>query len=171
MTDQNTTPADEQTATLLVDRTSSTCGGCGKPTLPSALTHANVSGYDPKPGSGCGARFVAIRSANRSVTEEHLRSMRPDLSVDTGQEQQTADRPDADGELRATLSDLAGRWEQMAKIAPDLGDALLIDEPTPVQQLQIERAATYSRAATDLREVLATGRIPHGLMTDAELGG
>jgi hypothetical protein len=40
-----------------------------------------------------------------------------------------------------------------------------------VQQLQIERAATYSRAATDLREVLATGRIPHGLMTDAELGG
>lgn len=101
MTDPNTTPGDEQTATLLVDRTSSACGGCGQPTLPSALTHANVSGYDPKPGGGCGARFVAIRSVNRAVTEGHLRSMRPDLPVDTGGEQQTADRPYTDADLRA----------------------------------------------------------------------
>lgn len=71
----------------------------------------------------------------------------------------------------SALNTLAERWERMAKAAPDLGDQLLIDEPTPVQKLQIERAATYSRAAADLREVLVTGRIPHGLMTDAELGG
>jgi hypothetical protein len=73
----------EQTATLLVDRTSSTCGGCGKPTLPSALTHANVSGYDPKPGGGCGARFTAIRSVSRVVDEEDLRRLRPDLPIAT----------------------------------------------------------------------------------------
>lgn len=69
----------QQTATLLVDRTSSACAACDQPTLPSALSHTDVSGYDPKPGGGCGARFTAIRSVNRSVTEDDLRSMRPDL--------------------------------------------------------------------------------------------
>lgn len=72
-----------------------------------------------------------------------------------------------------TLATLAERWEQMAKAAPDFGgDGLFIDEePTPVQLQQYERAATYRQGAKDLREVLATGQIPHGLMTDAELGG
>jgi hypothetical protein len=59
----------------------------------------------------------------------------------------------------------------MGKAGPELGDDLLIDEPTAAQRHQHERAATYRRAAADLREVLVTGRIPHGLMTDAELGG
>lgn len=68
------------------------------------------------------------------------------------------------------LNTLAERWEQMAKTAPNLGDGLLIDEPTPVQCQQIERAATYRRAAADLRSVLVTGQIPHDLMTDTELG-
>lgn len=171
MTDPNTTPGDERTATLLVDRTSSTCGGCGKPTLPSAPTHANVSGYDPKPGGGCGARYTAIRSANRSVTEEHLRSLRPDLPVDTGQEQQAADRPAAGSDLRATLSDLAGRWEQMAKTTDNSCADVDPDAEPGLVWLRTSRAQTYRRAATDLREVLATGRIPHGLMTTAELGG
>ncbi|MFD9222033.1 exonuclease domain-containing protein [Streptomyces sp. NPDC060064] len=71
--------------------------------------------------------------------------------------------------VRAALADLAERWEQMAKSAPDLGDELLIDEPTSVQQLQIERAHTYRKAAADVRDVLRTGRVPHDLMTDAEL--
>lgn len=123
MTDPTTTPGDEQTATLLVDRTSSTCGGCGKPALPSALTHANVSGYEPKPGGGCGARFVAIRSANRAVTEEDLRCLRPDLPVDPTREQQTTGRPYTDEDLRAeaarqlaasmTDPDFMGIGEQM----------------------------------------------------------
>lgn len=69
------------------------------------------------------------------------------------------------------LASLADRWERLTKAAPNLGEDLLIDEPTPVQQVQIERATTYGRTAKDLREVLATGRIPHDLMTDAELGG
>lgn len=78
------------------------------------------------------------------------------------------------GDQSATLTALnllAERWEQMAKAGPDLGNSLLIDEPTPLQLQQRERAAVYARAAADLREVLVTGQIPHGLMTDAELGG
>ena len=78
------------------------------------------------------------------------------------------------GDQSATLTALnllAERWERMGKAAPELGDGLFIDEPTAVQREQHERAATYCRAAKDLREVLTTGRIPHGLMTDAELGG
>lgn len=74
-----------------------------------------------------------------------------------------------EADLRAALTTLVERWEQMAKAGPDFGSGLLINEPTPVQLQQHERAATYHRAATDLRDVLRTGRIPHGLMTDAEL--
>lgn len=78
------------------------------------------------------------------------------------------------GDQSATLTALnllAERWERMGKAAPELGDDLLIDEPTPAQRHQYERAATYRRAGADLREVLVTGRIPHDLMTDAELDG
>lgn len=69
----------------------------------------------------------------------------------------------------SALNTLAERWERMAKAAPVLGDDLFIDEPGPGRREQIERAATYRKAAADLREVLVSGRIPHGLMTDAEL--
>ncbi|WP_037616346.1 hypothetical protein [Streptomyces aureus] len=69
------------------------------------------------------------------------------------------------------VNTLAERWERMGKSAPELGDELLIDEPTAAERHQHERAATYRRAAADLREVLVTGRIPHDLMTDAELDG
>lgn len=176
MTDPNTTPDEEQTATLLVDRTSSTCGGCGQPTLPSALTHANVSGYDPKPGGGCGARFVAIHSANRAVTEEHLRSMRPDLPVDTGQEQQTADRPYTDADLRAEAArqhagltedpDFMGVGEQMQgqEVTPDGGVAWddFRDETFEAARRSIHdliaKAADTSRWAVDLG---ADGLEPH----------
>ncbi|MEW2164361.1 hypothetical protein AB0912_15415 [Streptomyces sp. NPDC007084] len=71
----------QQTATLLVDRTSSSCGACGQPTLPRALAHVDVSGYAPKRGGGCGATFTAIRSVNRGVVEDDLRSLRPDLPI------------------------------------------------------------------------------------------
>lgn len=71
--------------------------------------------------------------------------------------------------LRATLTTLADRWEQMAKDAPRLGGELLIDEPTPTQLQQIVRAAAYRKAAADIRDVLRTGHVPHDLLTDAEL--
>ena len=75
----------------------------------------------------------------------------------------------SEADLRTTLTTLAERWEQMAGPAPDPDEGLFIDEPGPGQREQIERAATYRNAAADLRDVLRTGRIPHGLMTDAEL--
>lgn len=71
--------------------------------------------------------------------------------------------------IRGLLHDLASRWEQMAKAGPDFGDELLVEEPTPLQLQQRERAHTYMTAASDLRDALRTGQIPHPLMTDAEL--
>jgi DNA polymerase-3 subunit epsilon len=71
--------------------------------------------------------------------------------------------------LRAALTVLAERWERMAVGVPDLGSDLFVDEPTPSEASRIERAHTYRKNAADVRDVLRTGRIPHDLMTDAEL--
>lgn len=71
--------------------------------------------------------------------------------------------------LRATLTTLADRWEQMAGPKPDPSEGLFVDEPGPFERARIERAATYREVAADIRDVLRTGLLPHGLMTDAEL--
>lgn len=67
--------------------------------------------------------------------------------------------------LRATLTTLADRWEQLAGPAPDPSEGLFVDEVTPAESARIERNHTYRTTASDLR----TGQIPHPLMTDAEL--
>ena len=64
---------------------------------------------------------------------------------------------------------LAERWEQLAGPSPDPDEGLFVDEVTPAESAQIAQAHAYRTAAADLREVLRTGRIPHPLMTDAEL--
>ncbi|MGW6531403.1 hypothetical protein [Streptomyces venezuelae] len=51
-----------------------------------------------------------------------------------------------EADLRATLTTLADRYEEIA-----------------------DHADGYRRAATDIREVLRTGRVPHWWMTDVEL--
>ena len=71
--------------------------------------------------------------------------------------------------MRALLDDLASRWEQLAGPAPDPDEGLFVDEPTAAEVGQIRYAHAYRTAASDLRDVLRTGRIPHPLMTDAEL--
>lgn len=71
--------------------------------------------------------------------------------------------------LRATLTTLAERWEQMAGPAPDPSEGLFVDEVTPAEAARIERNHTLRTSAADLRDALRTGRIPHPLMTDAEL--
>lgn len=71
--------------------------------------------------------------------------------------------------VRALLGELADRWEQMAGPAPDPSEGLFVDEVTPAESARVERAHTYRTAAQDLRDALRTGRIPHALMTDAEL--
>jgi len=74
-----------------------------------------------------------------------------------------------EAQLRAALTILAERWEQLAGPAPDPAEGLFVGEVTPAESARVERAHTYRTAATDLRDVLRTGRIPHPLMTDAEL--
>lgn len=69
------------TAVLLIDVTSSRCGNCHEPVLVSAIRHVDVSGWDPKPGGGCGARFTTVRSTSRAVDDEDLRRVRPDLPI------------------------------------------------------------------------------------------
>jgi hypothetical protein len=69
----------ELTAVLFINITDSRCGNCGKNTLPSATHHTDISGYSPKPGAGCGARFVATSSDYGLISDERLREMRPDL--------------------------------------------------------------------------------------------
>lgn len=70
------------TAVFLVNRSETTCSNCGKNTLVTGVTHhLDISGYSGRPGEGCGARFVGIKSANGAVTDDDLRRMRPDLPI------------------------------------------------------------------------------------------
>ncbi|MFJ6363486.1 hypothetical protein ACIQIE_20180 [Streptomyces globisporus] len=78
-----TTSETELTATLVINRSDSYCDGCQKPTLPQRTHHTDISGWAPKPGGGCGARFTATRSDYRSITPDELRDVRPDLPVAT----------------------------------------------------------------------------------------
>lgn len=71
--------------------------------------------------------------------------------------------------LRATLTMLAERWEQLAGPAPEPDEGLFVDQPSPAEYAQAAEASTYRRAASDVRDVLSTGRLPHDLMSDAEL--
>ncbi|MCX4681380.1 hypothetical protein OG413_39990 [Streptomyces sp. NBC_01433] len=73
--------AAELTATLYINRSDSECGHCHKPTSMSAHRHTDVSGWTPKPGGGCGARFVNTASHNWTITPDDLRHSRPDLPV------------------------------------------------------------------------------------------
>jgi len=75
----------------------------------------------------------------------------------------------SESDLRATLATLADRWEQMAGPKPDPSEGLFVDEVTPAESARVERNHTLRTSAADLRDVLRTGRIPHPLMTDAEL--
>lgn len=67
------------------------------------------------------------------------------------------------------LNLLADRWQQLA----DQGDTAIghFEGPAAAQlDAEVaERGRTYRKAVADLREVLVSGRIPHDLMTEAEL--
>lgn len=72
-------------------------------------------------------------------------------------------------DLRTTLTSLIERWEQMAA----QGEAAVGHFEGPAAATLdaevTERSATYRKAATDVRDVLANGLIPHDLLTSAEL--
>jgi hypothetical protein len=71
--------------------------------------------------------------------------------------------------IRAALATLAERYEEIADRAPKHPEYLYIDPLTPAQRAEHDRAHAYRQAAADIRDVLRTGHVPHGLMTDAEL--
>ncbi|MEW1803262.1 hypothetical protein ACIGO7_35605 [Streptomyces virginiae] len=106
---------------------------------------AKSLGHDPDQWIADFETRAAFRKANRAATAE------------------------AHAALRATLTTLADRWSRMAdheeKAIP------LLDGPASVQVADVatQRVHTYRQAAADLQEVLTAGRIPHDLMTDAEL--
>jgi hypothetical protein len=72
-------------------------------------------------------------------------------------------------DLRATLNTLADRWEQIAGPKPDPDEGLFVDEVAPGEAARDEHNYVLRTPAADLREVLRTGRLPHPLMTGAEL--
>lgn len=74
------TAQPELTATLVINRSDSYCDGCRQPVLPQDTHHVDISGWTPRPGEGCGARFVAMRSDYRGMTDD-LKDVRPDLPV------------------------------------------------------------------------------------------
>lgn len=72
-------PENEPTATLIISRSYSQCGGCGQQTLPRTEYHDRVSGYTSGQ-PGCGARFVAVTSDQvGSRGRAWCAQMRPDL--------------------------------------------------------------------------------------------
>lgn len=122
-----------------------------------------------RPGSTEGG--VSIEAAANGMGKEQaadvLRHVADQFDASTPSGQSSVD-PKA---VLAALADLAERWELMAKHE---SAAIPLLEGPAGEQIGSEiaqRAATYGKAAADLREVLTTARIPHDLMTDAELGG
>lgn len=71
----------ELTATLVIDITSSSCGHCHQPTMPRETHHTDICGWDPRPGAGCGARFVDTAPGHSAITDWHLKRVRPDLPI------------------------------------------------------------------------------------------
>jgi hypothetical protein len=75
--------ASQLTATLVINITSSCCGNCRKPVMPKSTRHDDISGWEPKPGGGCGALFVDTSSDYVNITDEELLQVRPDLPIRT----------------------------------------------------------------------------------------
>lgn len=122
-----------------------------------------------RPGETEGGVSVeaAANGMNKKQAAFVLRHVADQFDADTPSGESSVD-PRA---VLKILVDLAGRWEQMAKTTDNSCADVNVDAEPGLVWLRSSRAQTYRRAAADLREALTTGRIPHGLMTDAELGG
>lgn len=69
---------------------------------------------------------------------------------------------------QATLATLTERWEQVAAMHSAGHPEGAVVDLSPFQREESGKAHGYRKAVSDVREVLAAGRIPHDLMTDAE---
>lgn len=61
---------------LIINRSDSRCGGCGKSADPHEDAHYRVLGY--RPGEGCGETFTSV-SSDYFGMDEAIKSFRPDL--------------------------------------------------------------------------------------------
>lgn len=74
-----------------------------------------------------------------------------------------------EAELRATLAELAERWEQTADRMTANHPTEFYTAVTETELVEETRASVLRTSASDVRDVLRTGLIPHPIMTDAEL--
>lgn len=70
--------------------------------------------------------------------------------------------------LRATLADLADRWDRMADTARREVEDAPADITGVAAAVRRERLHIYRTIAGDLRRALATGRVPDSLVADTE---
>lgn len=63
---------------LVINRSDSRCGSCGKSALPDEITHDTSPGYGDRP-PGCGALFTHVTSEYGYDAELRAEEMRPDL--------------------------------------------------------------------------------------------
>lgn len=71
----------DRSTILFVDESSSRCGNCGRETLPTAIRHDDIAGWQNQPGAGCGVQFASTAAGHSAVTRDDLRRLRPDLPV------------------------------------------------------------------------------------------
>jgi hypothetical protein len=65
--------------TLVIDRSWSYCGACGRGAFPDQDTHADVAGWFPEPAAGCGVRWTSVTSMYFDAKDDVV-DMRPDLA-------------------------------------------------------------------------------------------
>lgn len=158
------------------------------PTVMQAETHACINGFiaatamenlrriDPDAAATIAERLDQIITAGEvrgpAIRAAKRLGLNPDRWIDEFEERaaRRGAKPKAGRRAAyAALTSLADRYEEIADRAPEHPDTLYVDSLTPAQRAEHDRAAGYRKAAADIREVLHTGRIPHDLMTDAEL--
>lgn len=66
--------------TLIIDRSSSSCGNCGRGCDPSERNHDTVYGYQHSGEPGCHYYYKYVTS-NYMISGDGLKEMRPDLEV------------------------------------------------------------------------------------------
>jgi len=71
--------------------------------------------------------------------------------------------------FRAAFAELAERWEQMADRMTAGHPVEFYTAVTETELVEETRASVLRTSASDVRDVLRTGLIPHPIMTDAEL--
>lgn len=65
---------------LIIDRSASKCGACGRDANPHDEIHRDVIGYNPVPNGGCHVRWTQVSTFYTGAEQEAaVREMRPDL--------------------------------------------------------------------------------------------